>query len=166
MADVMLKGNLIHTSGHLPDIGSKAPTFRLTGTDLNDITLEKFSGKRLILNIFPSLDTDVCAASVRRFNQMAGKMDNTVVLCISRDLPFAHKRFCVAEGIENVVSLSELRDLNFGNAYGVRILDGPLAGLLARSVVVIDTNGTVKYSEPVPEITQAPNYENILNLEK
>ncbi len=166
MADVMLKGNLIHTSGHLPDIGSKAPTFRLTGTDLNDITLEKFSGKRLILNIFPSLDTDVCAASVRRFNQMAGKMDNTVVLCISRDLPFAHKRFCVAEGIENVVSLSELRDLNFGNAYGVRILDGPLAGLLARSVVVIDTNGTVKYSEQVPEITQEPNYENILNLEK
>jgi thiol peroxidase len=166
MADVMLKGNLIHTSGHLPDIGSKAPNFRLTGTDLNDITLEKFSGKRLILNIFPSLDTDVCAASVRRFNQMAGKMDNTVVLCISRDLPFAHKRFCVAEGIENVVSLSELRDLNFGNAYGVRILDGPLAGLLARSVVVIDTNGTVKYSEQVPEITQEPNYENILNLEK
>jgi len=162
MAEITLKGNLIHTSGNLPEIGTKAPDFKLTGTDLKDLSLKDFSGKILILNIFPSLDTDVCAMSVRRFNQMAAEMDNMKVLCISRDLPFAHKRFCVAEGIENVVSLSELRDLNFGNMYGVRIVDGPMAGLLARSVVVIDTEGRVKYSELVPEITREPDYESVL----
>lgn len=162
MAKITLKGNPIHTSGNLPDIGSKVPDFKLTGTDLKDLSLKDFSGKRLVLNIFPSLDTDICAMSVRRFNQIAADVDNTNVLCISRDLPFAHKRFCVAEGIENVISLSELRDLNFGKAFGVRIIDGPMAGLLARSVVVIGADGRVKYSELVPEISQEPDYESVL----
>jgi len=163
MAEITLKGNSIHTSGNLPEVGSKAPDFKLTGTDLKDLSLKDLSGKKLILNIFPSLDTDVCAMSVRRFNQMAAEMDNSKVLCISRDLPFAHKRFCVAEGIENVVSLSELRDLSFGDSYGVRIVDGPMAGLLARSVIVLNPDGTVKYTELVPEITREPDYESVLN---
>ncbi|HDT12571.1 MAG TPA: thiol peroxidase [Candidatus Marinimicrobia bacterium] len=166
MAEITLKGNSIHTSGNLPEIGSKAPDFKLTGTDLKDRSLRDYSGITLILNIFPSLDTDVCAMSVRRFNQMAADMDNTKVLCISRDLPFAHKRFCVAEGIENVVSLSELRDLSFGDSYGVRIVDGPMAGLLARSVIVLNPDGTVKYTELVPEITREPDYESVLNRVK
>ncbi|MGC9512224.1 MAG: thiol peroxidase [Fidelibacterota bacterium] len=162
MAHITLKGNPIHTSGDLPRVKDKAPDFLLTTTDLKDVSLKDFKGKNLLLNIFPSLDTDVCAMSVRRFNSLAGKMKNTRVLCISKDLPFAHKRFCVAEGINNVISLSELRNSDFGKDYGVRIEDGPMAGLLARSVVIINTEGTVVYRELVPEITQEPDYDTAL----
>lgn len=162
MAYITLKGNPIQTSGELPREKDKAPDFLLTTTDLKDVSLKDFKGKTLLLNIFPSLDTDVCAMSVRRFNELAVKMKNTRVLCISKDLPFAHKRFCVAEGIKNVISLSELRNSDFGKNYGVRIEDGPMAGLLARSVVIINTEGTVVYRELVPEITQEPDYNMAL----
>jgi thiol peroxidase len=158
MADITLKGNSIHTSGTLPAIGSTAPDFLLTGTDLADVSLKDFAGKTVVLNIFPSIDTPVCATSVRRFNADAGKLPNTVVLCISLDLPFAHKRFCGAEGLDNVRSLTELRQRAFGEAYGVRIVDGPLAGLLARAVVIINGTGQVVYTEQVPEIVQEPDY--------
>lgn len=159
MADITFKGNPIKTSGALPQQGSQAKDFKLTGTDLADVSMKDFAGKRLILNIFPSLDTAVCAASVRRFNQEASNLPNTLVLCISKDLPFAHKRFCTTEGIENVVSLSEMRDLNFGTDYGLRIEEGGLAGLFSRAVVVVDENGKVLYTEQVPEIGQEPDYE-------
>lgn len=163
MAQITLKGKPIHTSGDLPRNGQEAPDFRLTTTDLKDVSRKDFEGKTLLLNIFPSLDTDVCATSVRRFNSLAVKMKNTRVLCISKDLPFAHKRFCVAEGINNVISLSELRNLDFGKDYGIRIDDGPMAGLLARSVVIINPEGKVLYRELVPEITQEPDYDAALN---
>ncbi|RMH60533.1 MAG: thiol peroxidase [Calditrichaeota bacterium] len=163
MATITLKGNTIHTSGTLPGRGEPLPAFKLTGVDLQDKTQEDFKGKRLVLNIFPSLDTGICAASVRRFNAEAEKLANTVVLCISRDLPFAHKRFCVTEGLENVVSLSELRDLDFGDTYGLRIIDGPMAGLLSRCVIVTDADHKVLYAEQVPEIAQEPDYEAALN---
>ncbi|MBF0285382.1 MAG: thiol peroxidase [Magnetococcales bacterium] len=166
MASITLKGNAIHTSGQLPAVGSAAPDFTLTGTDLGDVTLKQFAGQRVVLNIFPSLDTPVCASSVRRFNADAQGAANTVVLCISRDLPFAHKRFCVAEGLERVVSASELRQLTFGEAYGVRIVDGPLAGLLARAVVVVDESGVVIHAEQVPEIVQEPDYAAALAVLK
>ena len=138
----------------------------MTKTDLSDISLKDYAGKRIVLNIFPSLDTDVCANSVRRFNSEAGKLDNTVVLDVSKDLPFAHNRFCSVEGLENVVSSTELRDDKFGNDYGVKIVDGPLAGLLSRAVVIIDENGRVLYTEQVPEIAQEPDYEAALNVLK
>lgn len=162
MAHITLKGNPIHTFGDLPREKDKTPDFLLTTTDLKDVSLKDFKGKNLLLNIFPSLDTDVCAMSVRRFNSLAVKMKNTRVLCISKDLPFAHKRFCVAEGINNVISLSELRNSDFGKDYGVRIEDGPMAGLLARSVVIINAEGIVVYRELVPEITQEPDYDTAL----
>ena len=158
MAQITLKGNKINTSGMLPAVGSAAPGFTLTRTDLSDLQLSELKGKRVVLNIFPSLDTDVCAMSVRRFNAEAERLNNTVVVCASLDLPFAHKRFCVAEGLENVVSASELRDRKFGNDYGVRIVDGPLSGLLSRAVVIVDEKGKVVYTEQVPEITQEPDY--------
>jgi len=164
MSEITLKGNIIHTTGILPVAGSPAPDFMLTKTDLSDISLRDFSGKRIVLNIFPSLDTSVCATSVRRFNVEAGKMKNTRVLCISMDLPFAHNRFCTAEGIENVVSLSEMRKRSFGEDYGVRIIDGPLAGLFSRAVVVIDEKGKVIYTEQVPEIAQEPDYEAVIKI--
>ncbi len=163
MATITLKGNPIHTVGELPAVGSKAPDFSLTKTDLSDASLKDYAGKRVVLNIFPSLDTDVCATSVRKFNAEAEKMDNTVVLCASLDLPFAHSRFCSTEGLENVISLSELHDRSFGETYGVRIADGPLAGLFSRAVVVIDENGTVIHTEQVPEIVQEPDYEAALS---
>lgn len=159
MASVTLKGNPINTIGELPEVGSKAPEFTLVKNDLSDVSLQGFKGKRVILNIFPSLDTAVCAASVRRFNVEASKLPNTTVLCISKDLPFAHTRFCTTEGIQNVVSLSEFRGNNFGKAYGVMLTDGPLQGLLARSVVVLDEEGKVIYKELVPEIAQEPDYD-------
>ena len=159
MADITLGGNTIHTIGSLPEVNSKAPDFLLTKNDLSDVTLKDFSGKKVILNIFPSLDTGLCATTVRKFNKEAAKLDKTAVLAISADLPFAHKRFCETEGIENVVTLSDLRNKEFGEKFGVRIIDGPLAGLLARSVVVLDENGIVIYTELVPEIEQEPNYE-------
>ena len=162
MAEITLKGNKINTVGSLPAVGTSAPDFVLTKTDLSDLRLGDLSGKKVVLNIFPSLDTEVCAASVRRFNSEAQSMDNTVVVCASLDLPFAHGRFCTAEGLENVVSASELRERNFGNDYGVRIVDGPLAGLLSRAVVVLDEGGKVVYTEQVPEIVEEPNYEAAL----
>jgi thioredoxin-dependent peroxiredoxin len=162
MAEFKLKGNVFNTVGDLPSVGSAAPAFSLVGTDLGDVALDGFAGKRVVLNIFPSLDTDVCAASVRHFNQAAGDLDNTVVVCASMDLPFAHGRFCTTEGLENVVSASDFRSGDFSRNYGVRIADGPLAGLMARSVVVIDESGKVIYNELVPETVEEPNYEAAL----
>ena len=166
MAKIALQGNLINTIGFLPEVGTEAPDFKLTKTDLSDASLKDFTGKKVILNIFPSLDTPVCASSVRRFNKEASELENTVVLCISRDLPFAHGRFCTVEGIENVVSLSELRDDEFSKKYGVKIIDGPMATLMARAVVIIDENGVVKYTQLVPEIVEEPNYENAIKIIK
>jgi thiol peroxidase len=162
MATITLKGNPINTSGSLPQKGSKAPSFTLVKSDLGSLSLEEYSGKKVILNIFPSLDTAVCATSVRKFNVLAAGQDNAVVLAISKDLPFAHGRFCSTEGINNVITLSGFRDTAFGNAYGVDILDGPMAGLYARSVVVIDEKGTVVYTELVQEIAQEPDYDSAL----
>jgi len=166
MATITLKGNTIHTEGELPKVGDKAPDFKLTGSDLKDVTLESYAGKKKILNIVPSLDTPVCATSTRHFNEDAGKLPNTVVLVISNDLPFAMKRFCTTEGLANVVALSELRTRDFGHAYGVRITDGPLAGVLSRAVVVLDEHNKVVYTEQVPEIGQEPNYEKALAAAK
>lgn len=166
MAKVTLKGNPIDTVGTLPTVGSVAPGFTLVKTDLASVRLEDFRGKRVVLNIFPSIDTPVCSASVRRFNQEATKMVDTVVLSISADLPFAHKRFCEVEGIENVISLSVFRDQSFGTDYGVRISSGPIAGLLSRAIVIIDGNGKVIYTEQVPEIGQDPDFESALNALK
>jgi len=166
MAQITLKGNAINTCGNLPAVGSQAPDFTLTKVDLSDVSLKDFSGKKVVLNIFPSIDTPVCSASVRRFNADAEKMDNTVVLCISLDLPFAHKRFCGAEGLNDVISLTELRQRGFGEDYGVRISDGPMAGLLSRAVVILDGSGKVTYTQQVPEIVEEPNYEEALNALK
>ncbi|MFD2967445.1 thiol peroxidase [Sphingobacterium bambusae] len=162
MATITFKGTAINTHGELPAVGSTAPDFKLTAGDLSEKGLSDFKGKKIILNIFPSVDTGTCAASVRKFNEEAAGLANTVVLCISRDLPFAQGRFCAAEGIENVVSLSEYKDSNFSDAYQLKIVDGPLAGLLSRSVVVIDENGQVAYTEQVAETTEEPNYEKAL----
>ena len=163
MTTITLGGNAIHTSGSLPEVGSDAPDFQLTKNDLSDVSLKDFSGKKIVLNIFPSLDTGVCAASVRRFNSEAGNLDNTVILGVSVDLPFAHKRFCEAEGIENVITLSDLRNKDFGENYGVRIVDGPLAGVFSRAIIVVGTDGKVVYTQQVPEIKQEPDYEDVLN---
>lgn len=162
MASITLKGSPLNTSGDLPQVGSKAPDFNLVKTDLGQQDLASLAGKNVVLNIFPSIDTPVCAMSVRRFNTEAAERANTVVLCISGDLPFAHARFCGAEGIEDVVSLSSFRNPEFGTDYGVVMSDGPLHGLLSRAVVVIDSEGVVKYTEQVPEITQEPEYEAAL----
>ena len=163
MAEITLKGNPIHTIGDLPAVGSKAPDFTLVGNSLADVKLSDYKGKRVILNVFPSIDTGTCATSVRKFNEKAAGLDNTVVLCISADLPFAHGRFCGAEGIENAVTLSTFRDNHgFSKAYGVLITDGPLAGLNARSVVVVDENGNIKHTELVGETVDEPNYEAAL----
>jgi thiol peroxidase len=161
MAEITLRGNPIHTSGELPDVGADAPTFTLTGPDLADLTPDEFNGKQVVLNIFPSVDTGVCAASVRAFNEHAAGLDNASVLCVSADLPFALSRFCGAEGIDNVSVASSFRS-HFGEDYGVTIADGPMAGLLARAVVVVDANGDVAYTELVPEIGQEPNYDAAL----
>jgi thioredoxin-dependent peroxiredoxin len=162
MAQITLKGNPIHTVGFLPRVGEAAKDFTLAKSDLSPLSLSEFRGKKVVLNIFPSIDTSVCAASVRRFNEEAGKLRNTVVLCISKDLPFAHGRFCAAEGLKNVITASDFRDSTFGDTYGVRISDGPLAGLLSRAVVVVDDLGKVVYTEQVPEIGQEPDYEKAL----
>jgi len=163
MSKVTLKGNPVSTIGDLPVVGSKAPEFSLVGTNLADVKNTDFTGKRVVLNIFPSLDTATCAASVRRFNVEASKLQDAAVVCISKDLPFAHGRFCTTEGIENVVSASEFRSNAFGKNYGVMITDGPLQGLMARAVVVLDKDGTVIHSQLVPEITEEPDYESALN---
>ena len=162
MANITLGGNPVKTSGELPQNGTAAPQFTLTGTDLSSVSLSDFKGTKLVLNIFPSIDTGTCATSVRKFNEKASSLENTKVLCISRDLPFAQKRFCGAEGLENVISLSDFKDGSFGNSYGLTIADGPLAGLHSRAVVVVDENGNVKYTEQVSEIADEPNYENAL----
>ena len=162
MATITFKGNSIHTAGKLPEIGTKAPDFQLVKTDLTASSLSDYKGKKVILNIFPSLDTSVCATSVRKFNADAGSLSNTVVLCISRDLPFAHSRFCAVEGLNNVISLSEFRDDSFSKAYNVKIVDGPLVSLFSRAIVVINEQGVVTYTEQVPEIAQEPDYEAVL----
>jgi thiol peroxidase len=162
MATVTFKGQEVRTSGELPAVGTKAPDFTLTKNDLTDTTLADFAGKRIVMNIFPSLDTSVCAMSVRRFNEEAAALRNTVVLCISEDLPFAQSRFCGAEEIENVTTLSAYRYRAFANNYGVRILYGPLKSVMARVVIVIDQMGRVIYTEQVPEISQEPDYEAAL----
>jgi thiol peroxidase len=162
MATITLKGQKITTIGTLPAAGSKIPGFTLTKTDLSDVGLKDFPGKRLVFNIFPSIDTSVCAASVRRFNQAASTLESTVVLCVSRDLPFAQSRFCGAEGLESVIPLSAFRSDSFGRDFGVTIVDGALAGLFSRAVVIADASGKVIYTEQVPEIAQEPNYEAAL----
>jgi len=161
MATVTLRGNPINTSGELPAVGSQAPDFTVTGGDLSDVTLDSFAGKNLILNIYPSVDTPTCAASTRAFNERAAGRDDTVVLCVSQDLPFAFGRFCGAEGIENVKTGSVFRS-SFLEDYGVEIVDGPLRGLAARAVVVVDPDGKVTYTQLVPEIGQEPDYDSAL----
>ena len=158
MATITRKGETIHTVGDLPTVGSKAPNFKLTKGDLSDVSLADFAGKVRILNIVPSLDTSICALSAKKFNDEVKKLGGTVVLNISRDLPFAQMRFCKAEGVDAVVPLSELRDRLFGTAYGVEIKDGVMAGLLSRAVVVVDASGTVVYTQQVPEIATEPDY--------
>lgn len=162
MASITLGGNPIHTSGELPKVGTKLADFKLVKNDLSIASLGDFAGSKLVLNIFPSIDTGTCAASVRKFNESASKLENTKVLCISRDLPFAQKRFCGAEGLENVVNLSDFQEGSFGKANGLEIVDGVLAGLHSRSVIVVDENGTIIHTEQVPEIANEPNYEAAL----
>ena len=161
MAEITLGGNPVHTVGELPAVGTTTPAFTLTGVNLAPVTSEQFNGKPLLLNIFPSVDTPVCAASVLMFNQRAADAGLTVV-CVSKDLPFALSRFCGAEGIDNVTSASAFRD-SFGEDYGVTIVDGPMAGLLARAVVVVGADGTVTYTELVPEIGVEPDYDAALS---
>jgi thiol peroxidase len=163
MANITFKGNPVHTTGELPVKGASAPDFTLVKGDLSEVKLSDYKGKHVVLNIFPSLDTGTCAASVRRFNKEAASLSNTVVLGISADLPFAAGRFCSAEGIENVVTLSTFRDNTFGKDYGLLMSDGPLEGLLARAVVVVDPAGKVIYTELVPEIAQEPDYHSAIN---
>ena len=163
MAKITLKGNPIHTMGDLPKIGEYAPEFTLIMNDLSKTTLKDFSGSRLVLNIFPSIDTGTCATSVRTFNKSSAGLQNTKVLCISRDLPFAQKRFCGAEGIDNVITLSDFATGEFGKNYKLEILDGALASLHSRAIIVIDETGKVVYTEQVSETTQEPNYEAALN---
>jgi len=162
MAKITLKGNAINTNGELPKVGGAAPDFKLTAADLSGKSLADFAGKRKLLNIFPSIDTPTCALSVRQFNQRASALDNTVVLCISADLPFAQKRFCGAEGISNVVTLSMMHDRHFGLDYGVLIQDGPLASLTARAVVALDENNKVLHTELVSEVANEPDYDAAL----
>ena len=166
MASITLQGNKLETAGTLPAIGSAAPDFKLLNGELGEVSLKDYQGKKLVLNIFPSIDTGVCATSVRRFNQEAAKLSGVQVLCISADLPFALGRFCAAEGIKNVATLSAFldpfRSPSFGQDYGVRMVSGPLQGLLSRAVVVIDAGGRVVHTEQVPELTQEPDYDAAL----
>ncbi len=166
MTKITLKGNQIKTIGKLPKVGKKAPKFKLVQTDLSTAKLKDFKGKKVLINIFPSIDTGICAASLRKFNETAAGLDNTVVLNISKDLPFAHSRFCAAEGIENALTLSDFAKGKFGRKYGVTIKTGPMKGLLSRAVVVVDENGKVAYTEQVPEIVQEPNYDAALEALK
>ncbi len=163
MAHIALKGNPCNTNGELPAVGSLAPDFSLVGKDLNDLSLASFAGKKKLLNIVPSLDTPVCAISTKRFNQAMASRGDAVALVISADLPFASGRFCGMEGIDNVIPLSVMRSKNFPKDYGVLIVDGPLAGITARAVVVLDANDRVVYTQLVPEITEEPDYDSALN---
>lgn len=166
MAQITFKGNPINTSGKLPEVGTKAPDFNLTASDLSQKSLSDYQGKNVVLNIFPSVDTGVCAQSVRTFNEKVSAADNTVVLCVSKDLPFALSRFCAAEGLQNVETLSDFKSNEFSDAYGVKMTDGPLNGLLSRAVIVVNPEGNVIYNEQVPEIGQEPDYNNALNALK
>lgn len=166
MAKITLHGNPVKTVGELPKTGEKAKDFTLVKGDLSRVGLNDFKGKRLILNIFPSLDTGTCAASVRQFNKIAANLKDTTVLCISRDLPFAQERFCGAEGIKNVITLSDFVSGEFGKNYGLEMADGPLAGLHSRVVIILDKNGTVEYTQQVPEIIDEPNYDEVLKALK
>jgi len=159
MAQTALRGNPINTAGDLPSVGSSAPDFALTGSDLGAVSLADFAGQRLVLNIFPSVDTPTCATSVRTFNEQAGSLENTTVLCVSADLPFAQGRFCGAEGIESVTTASTFKNPEFLETYGVGMSDGPLEGLCARAVVVVDEGGNVVYNQLVGEIADEPDYE-------
>ena len=163
MASITLKGNECNTCGDLPAVGSSAPAFTLIAGDLSECGLDSFAGKNVVLSIFPSMDTPVCAISVRSFNEKAAGLDNTVVVNVSKDLPFAQKRFCESEGIEGVTNLSAFRGDQFGQDYGMTIVDGPLTGLLGRAIVVINESGEVVYTELVPEIAQEPNYDAALS---
>jgi thiol peroxidase len=163
MATITLKGNPVHTSGELPSKGTTAPAFKLTGADLSDKGLEAFAGKKKILNIVPSLDTGICALSAKRFNEAAGAMKDTVLLNISADLPFAQKRFCDAEKLAHIVTLSTFRSPGFGRDYGLQIVDGPLSGLLGRAVLVLDAANRIVYAQLVPEIAQEPDYDAALD---
>lgn len=165
MADIKLKGNPVQTVGELPTVGTLAKEFTLVAADLSEKHLADYTGKKVLLNIFPSIDTGICAASARAFNEKASALENTVVINVSRDLPFALSRFCAAEGLDNVEVLSDFRG-NFGEDYGLTIEDSPLRGLLSRAVVVLDEKGNVMYTEQIPEITQEPNYENALEALK
>lgn len=162
MSTVFFKGEPIPTAGHVPEVGKMAPGFVLTDKSLKDKTLSEFLGKTLILNIFPSIDTGTCAASVHAFNRAASMLERTVVLCISMDLPFAQSRFCGAEGLEDVITLSAFRHTDFGQHYGVTILEGPLKGLFSRAVIVLNPEGRIIYTEHVAEITQEPDYATAL----
>lgn len=161
MAQVSFKGNNVHTAGNLPQVGEQVKDFTLVDVDLNEKKLSDYSGKYVVMNIFPSVNTGVCATSVRKFNEQASSLNNTKVLCISKDLPFAQKNFCAAEGLNNVEMLSDFRT-DFGNTYGVQLTDGPLQGLLSRAVIVVDPEGKVVYTEQVPEITTEPDYDAAL----
>ena len=162
MASITLKGNTIHTNGSLPEIGSRAKDFTMTKTDLSKTSLTDYAGSKVVLNIFPSIDTGTCAASVRQFNKEAAELENTKVLCVSRDLPFAQARFCGAEGLENVINLSDFGTGSFGKDYGLEITDGPLENLHSRCVIVLDENAKVIYTEQVSEIVDEPNYKAAL----
>jgi len=166
MATIAFKGTPTTTCGSLPVVGTKIPSFVLTKSDLTDITQDSFSGKRIVLNIFPSIDTGICALSVKRFNKEASSLKNVVVLCISMDLPFAQSRFCGAEGLNDVITLSAFRSNTFGKDFGLTITDGPLKGLLSRVVIITDEKGYVTYTEQVPEIAQEPDYESALKVLK
>ncbi|WP_319523372.1 thiol peroxidase [uncultured Desulfosarcina sp.] len=162
MAETAFKGTPVTLAGEIPQPGAVAPDFRLVGKDLSDVALTDYAGKTVILNVFPSIDTQVCAMSVRKFNAEIANFDNAVVICVSADLPFAHGRFCGAEGLDHVITASTFRSSDFGETYGLRIADGPLAGLMARAVLVIDGQGKVAYSQLVPDISQEPDYETAL----
>ena len=164
MAKITLKGSPLNTISNIPKVGEVAPSFRLTKKDLSWVDSDTYRRKKVIMNIFPSIDTPVCASSVKKFNEAASKIGNVVILCISMDLPFASNRFCGAEGIENVEMLSSFRGGGFGIDFGVKIVDGPLEGLFARAVVVIDEKGVVRHSELVPEIAQEPDYDKALKV--
>lgn len=162
MAKTKLGDSVVNTSGELPAVGSSAVPFTMTGNDLKDVSLSNYAGKKVVLNIFPSIDTRVCATSVREFNKRAASLQNTVVLCIAKDLPFAMTRFCAAEGIDRVVTLSDFRNYGFGKTYGVELVDGGFKGLFARAIVVLDERGVVKHTELVPTIGEEPNYDAAL----
>ena len=166
MATITLKGGEIHTNGELPAVGSDAPLFTLTGKDLSPIVASDFKGKTVVLNISPSLDTGICAMSAQKFNSLASEGLGATVICITKDLPFAQKRFCETEGLENVITAADYKNQNFGEAYGTLIIDGAMTGLHARAIVVVNAEGNVIYTEQVPEIVQEPDYEAALKAIK